>query len=510
MKLGNESMKTLIFFFLVSAIVLEAKPLPEKVVSIIQQSKYQHANWGILVRDVNTKEILYEKNSNQFFVPGSTTKIFTVAALLEAYGNDYRFKTPIYAMGSVQNGILKGNLILVGQGDLTLGGRQDPGSDEIAFTKFDHTYANQLPDSIWTEQDPLNGIRELAKGVKQKGIRRIDGDVLVDDRLFETIELRGLVLSPIMINENVIDLVICPTQEKEPVSITYRPMVDGYTIVNACQTVSASEPLQIEITSDASGKNIRLEGTVPIDQKDIHRAIPIKKPREFARAALIQALKEQDVEVNVAPNKGLPPVSAYTGLQPVAVLTSPPLSQYAKLILKVSHNLGADLVPLLLAAQKGGTTFNEGMLELGKFANKVAPGAFVFDDGAGGDYNRLTPRAEIQLFEYVRNWPKEKFQAFYNGLPILGVDGSLEDFGKDTSAVGKAYAKTGTVVGVNAATGLLFLYGQALAGYIKSKNGHLLEFMMAVSNADMPKIDDIFAIFEDQAQITAEFYNLSE
>lgn len=504
-----KKIQQLIFLLAISAFV-EAKPLPEKVVSIMQQNKYQHANWGILVRDANTKEVLYEKNSNQFFVPGSTTKIFTVASFLEAYGSDYRFKTPIYTTGPVQNGVLKGNLILVGQGDLTMGGRQNPGSDEIAYTKFDHTYANELPQAIWTEQDPLNGIIELAKEIKQKGITRIDGDVLIDDRLFETIQLRGFTLSPIFINENVIDIKVHPTQVGQVVSLTYQPIIEGYKIINACKTVDASGSLQIAMSSDESGKNIRIEGTVPIDHKEVDRAFPIKNPREFARAALIQVLKEQGIEVNAAAKGTLPIVSAYQSLQPIAVLTSPPLSQYAKLILKVSHNLGADLIPLLLAVQKGERTFEQGMLELGKFANKVAPGAFIFDDGAGGDYNRLTPRAEIQLLEYVKNWPKKKFQEFYNGLPILGVDGSLEDFGKDTAAVGKAYAKTGTVVGVNAATGLLFLYGQALAGYIEGKNGHLIEFMMAVSNADMPKIDDIFAIFEDQAQITAEFYNLSE
>ena len=501
-----------ILFLLGSLAIAEAKPLPDKVVSTMQQDRYERANWGILVRDVETKEILYEKNSNQFFVPGSTSKLFTIAALLEAYGNDYRFKTPVYAMGPVQKGVLKGNLVLVAQGDLTLGGRQEKGSDGIAFTKFDHTYANQLPQAIWTEQDPLNGIKELAREIKEKGITRIDGDVLIDDRLFETIELRGFILSPIFINENVIDIKIQSTQVGQPVSIVYRPMVNGYRVVNTCKTVSSSEPLQIEISTDESGKNILVNGTVPIDQKEITRAFPILNPAEFAREALIQSLKALGITVNstAKTDPQLPEESAYAGQQPVALFTSPPLSEYAKLILKVSHNIGADLVPLLLAVQKGEKTFDQGMLELGKFATKVAPDAFVFDDGAGGDYNRLTPQAEIRLLEYVRNWPKKKFQQFYCGLPILGVDGSLEDFGKDTSAVGKVYAKTGTVIGENLATGQLFLYGQALAGYIEGKNNHLLEFMIAVSNAKMPNIEDIFPIFEDQAQITAEFYNLSE
>jgi D-alanyl-D-alanine carboxypeptidase/D-alanyl-D-alanine-endopeptidase (penicillin-binding protein 4) len=493
---------------LIFAVCAEALPLPDKVVKIMQQEKYKHANWGILVRNADTKEVLYEQNSNQLFIPSSTTKIFSVAALLHVYGDDYRFKTPLYARGSVQNGVLQGDLILVGQGDLTMGGRQDPESDEIAFTKFDHIYANDLPGVILTPQDPLNALKQLAKEVKGKGITRIEGDVLVDDRLFETIELRGMVASPIMINENFFDIVIHPTSVNSPASITFRPMVQGYTITNVCKTVATGGSLQIAVSSDPSGKNIRVEGTIPMDQKEAIRVLPIEKPAEFARLALIQSLKEQGIVLSQKKSSQLP--AAYAGMQPLAVWTSPPLYEYAKLILKVSHNLGAELVPLLLAARNNEKTFDKGMLELGKFVTqdvKVPADAFVFFDAAGGDGNRLTPQADIQLLEYVRNWPKEQFQRYYKAFPILGVDGSLEDFGKNTPAVGKVYAKTGTGISYNFALGQFFLTAQVLAGYFESKSGQLFEFVIAVNNATMPKIDDIFPIFEDEAQMSAEFYN---
>ncbi len=499
------SMTIVLFIFAACA---EALPLPDKVVKIMQQEKYQHATWGILVRNADTQEVLYAQNADQLFIPGSTTKIFTVAALLQAYGDDYRFKTPLYARGPIQNGVLKGDLILVGQGDLTMGGRQDPDSDEIAFTKMDHIYANDLPDVILTPQDPLNALKALAKEVKEKGITRIEGDVLIDDRLFESIQMRGIVLSPIMINENLIDIVIHPTTANSPASISFRPLVQGYTITNACRTVSKSGPQQITVSSDPSGKNIRVEGTIQIDQNEVIRTLPMTKPSEFARMALIQLLKEQGIVLTQKKSTQLP--TSYESMQPLAVWTSPPLYEYAKLILKVSHNVGADLVPLLLAARNNEKTFDEGMRAFGNFVTqdvKVAADAFVFVDGAGGDSNRLTPQAEIQLLEYVRNWPNEQFQRYYNALPILGVDGSLEGFGKNTPAVGKVYAKTGTGLSYNLALGQFFLTAQVLAGYIESKSGQLLEFMIAVNNATMPKITDVFAIFEDEAQMAAEFYN---
>ena len=489
------------------------KPMPEKVVQIMQQPKYKHANWGILVKDTVTQEMLYEKNSNQLFMPGSTTKIFTAAALLHAYGDNYRFKTPVYANGALKDGVLKGDLIIVGQGDLTFGGRQEIGGNEIAFTKMDHTYANALPDSYLTPQDPLNALNALAKDVKAQGINRIDGNVLVDDRLFETIDLREQMLSPLFINENIIDIMVRSTSSGKPANVDWRPKVAGYKVINETVTVGPSEPLTVSVASDDEGKTIRVSGNIPQSDKQTVRNYTITDPKSFARDAFIQALRAQGITVNATATTELPPKSAYASMKPVAVWTSPPLYEYAKLILKVSHNIGANLCPLLLAAKNGETTFDAGMREFGKFTMdvvKVPADSFVFADGAGGDSNRLTPLAEIQLLDYVRTWPKQQFQRYFNGFPILGVDGSIEDFGKGSPAEGKVFGKPGTGIIINTSTSEFFLATQALSGYIQGQNGHLLEFMIAVNNGTMPELNDIFAIFDDECQMTMEFYNLSK
>jgi D-alanyl-D-alanine carboxypeptidase/D-alanyl-D-alanine-endopeptidase (penicillin-binding protein 4) len=504
---------TLFTLVLASSVHSAGKPLPPRVEQIMGQTKYQHANWGILVKDTVTQQVVYEKNANQFFLPGSTTKIFSVAALLRAYGDNYRFKTPIYADGPLKGGVLKGNLIVVGQGDLTFGGRQEVGSDEIAYTKMDHIYANMLPDAFLTPQDPLNAVNALAKEVKEKGIVRVDGDLLIDDRLFETLVLRESVISPLMINENLIDVIIHPTTVGQKAEVSWRPNVAGYTLVNECTTVAKEQPFEVDVDFNQTAKTLRVSGNIPEDQKELIRTASIQDPKAFAKDAFVQALGAQGVVVSGKKVGQLPAKGGYAAMQPVAVWTSPPLSEYAKLILKVSHNPGANLCPLLLAAQKGEETFNAGMLLLGKFVTeevKLPLDSFVFTDGAGGDGNRFTPQAEVQLLEYVRSWPKESFQKYYNGFPILGVNGSIEDFGKGTAAAGKVYAKTGTGIAINLATNQFFLNTQALAGYIEGKNGHLLEFMIAVNNANMPKLDEIIAIFDDECQMTVEFYNMSQ
>lgn len=488
----------------------EENPLPKEILSIMQQSKYAHADWGLFVKDATTGHVIYDHNSEKMFIPGSTTKIFTVAAWINAYGDDYRFKTPIYASGNIRDGLLTGNLILVAQGDLTFGGRQGD-TDKIAFTKMDHIYANIIPGAVLTKENPLHAIKNLAKQVREKGIKMIHGDVLIDDRLFDSTEERGTLITPIMINENLIDIVLNPTGLNKAATLTWRPQVEGYTVKNEVKTVAKEGSLDISITSDPDGKNILVKGTLPMGQKDLVRTFSIKDPVAFARAALIQALREQGITLQIEKSKMPAPHTFEKNL--VAVWTSPPLTEYAKLILKVSHNTGANLIPLLLAVKDRKRTFADGLRLLGKFVTQdaaISPNAFVYVDGAGGDSNRFTPKAEVQLLEYVQKWPKNQYQHYYDAMPILGVDGSLADFAKNTDAVGKVYAKPGTGVIFNTATNNFFLAAQALAGFIEGKNGHPLLFMVAVNNGEMQTMEDIFPIFEDVSQITRVIYDRSQ
>lgn len=506
--------QSILALFVCCSLSADSRPLPEEMQKIMRMDKYQHANWGIYVKDSVTGDVIYDFNAEQLFLPGSTTKIFSVAALLHAYGDHYRFKTPVYANGSIQNGKLAGDLILVAQGDLTMGGRQDKGSDAIAFTKMDHIYANDIPGATLTPQDPLRGLNQLAHDVREKGITEINGNVVIDDSLFQKTEKRGMFLTPIILNDNLIDLQFEPSEIGNTAKLTWRPMVEGYTVKNEVKTVASGNKVEIETTSDVSGRNIVIKGSLPLDQHNILRTFSIKDPGHFARAAFIQSLKQVGIAVNLKESKGENLITTIEkGTEPLAEWTSPPLTEYAKLIMKVSHNLGADLIPLLLAVKAGKDNFNDGMVEFGKFTTdvvKVSPTAFVFIDGAGGDQNRLTPHAEVKLLDYVRQLPAEQFKHFDQSLPILGIDGSLADVSKKSVAAGKVHAKPGTGVLYNSAVRQFFLTTQALAGYIEGQNGHLIEFSIAVNNASMPTIEDIFPIFEDLGQMTVVIYEQSK
>lgn len=482
--------------------------LPDELLKIMAQEKFKHSNWGMYVKDLETGKVYFDLNSNELFSPASTTKVATTAALLQGLGPDYRFHTPVYATGKIERGELKGDLILVAQGDLTLGGRQsDP--EKISFTKMDHIDANDVPGTILTKEDPLSGLDSLAKQVLLSGIKKIVGDVQIDDSLFETTPRRNVMLSPILVNENLIDIVINPTVLDKNAEVVIRPEIPGYAVENQVKTVEKGGELNITTLHD--GQKIVVKGTIPLEQKDIVRTFAVQDPKAFAKAAFIKALKNQGIQIV---NRGAPQkVTSYQNLPQVAVWTSPPLTEYAKLILKVSHNIGADLVPLLLAANKGKKTFDEGMKMIGDFLIqevKLSPDTFVLEDAAGGNGNRFTPQAEVQLLDYMHKQNFVDFKKYLDAFPILGVDGSMEDFGKNTQAVGKVHTKPGTGALLNLATDKLFLITQALAGYIEGKNGHMFAYMLVVNNAKLPEIDDIYAIFEDESQISSIIYEHSK
>ena len=190
--------------------------LPSSITNVMHKPRYAHASWNLLVTDLGTQKPVYALAPDRLAFTGSVRKLFSVGLALNALGASHRFTTPVYRRGSVDAaGVLKGDLILVGDGDLTFGGRANT-DGSIAFTNFDHNDANNLHTAILTPQDPLRGLNELARQVRAAGIRAVSGDVIVDDRLFQSYRVPNgnLLITPILVNENMVDVWLTPTQAR--------------------------------------------------------------------------------------------------------------------------------------------------------------------------------------------------------------------------------------------------------------------------------------------------------
>jgi D-alanyl-D-alanine carboxypeptidase/D-alanyl-D-alanine-endopeptidase (penicillin-binding protein 4) len=472
---------------LVAQFAAAADPLPEKIEAFIDEGPYKHGHWGVLVADLKSGDVLFARSPDKLFAPASVTKLYSVAAALDAFGADYRFETPIYARGEIDaEGELRGDLILVASGDPTLGGRSGP-NGEIAYTDSDHIYGD---GAKLTEGDPLAGLNELAVGVRASGIRHVRGEVLVDDRLFERATGTGSgpsLLTPIVVNDNLIDIVVTPTTPGSPADVVCRPASNSLAIDARVQTV-ADETTSVSVESP-NERSLVIRGQITAGRKPLLQTHEVADPASFARSLLIEALGRADVSVeasSLAKNQPerLPKRADYDDLRRVAQLTSPPFSESARLILKVSHNLHASMLPLLMAARYGQRTLNDGLRHEREFLIKAGIDADTISLGgaAGGDpADYVTPRATVALLRYMVT--RGDFPAFERALPVLGEDGTLAHAVPSDSLVrGKAEAKTGTMFWHNRLNGGSILTSKSLAGYLTATSGRRLAFALFVNN----------------------------
>jgi D-alanyl-D-alanine carboxypeptidase/D-alanyl-D-alanine-endopeptidase (penicillin-binding protein 4) len=481
--------------------------LPDELRALLDEPRFQQAHWGLLFVDQESGEVLVERDADRLFVPASTTKLYSVAAALDALGPDFCFKTRLYAAGKRSDERLEGNLILRASGDLTMGGRTTA-SGEIAFANGDHTYANGSPDAELTEPDPLAGLNALARQVAESGVRRVRGDVLIDDRLFDKAESTGSgpsQLTPIIINDNILDLTIEPTQAGQPAKVTMRPETGLFHLENDLETSATGTTLETWIRHLGGGR-IYLSGRIPEGHKRVLRITEVPDPASFARTLLIEALQRAGVAVEAAayadhPRSQLP--DSYDGLLELATLTSPPFSESARLILKVSHNLHASTLPLIIASQHGERTLRDGLRRQHDFLARagVDVETISFGGGAGGARaDHVTPRATIQLLKHMATRPD--YTTYLRALPRLGVDGTLASAASaDNQARDKVFAKTGTLSWENVMNGRTLLTSKALAGYMQTARGRNLVFAAFVNNVHLRNGVDARSVGRDLGKV---------
>jgi len=476
--------------------VRAADDLSDKIAAIINAPEYKHARWGLLVVDAETGKTVYEHNPEMLFAPASVTKLYSCAAVLAALGADHTFETPVHRRGEVVEGRLRGDLILVGSGDFTLGGRTTA-SGTMAFKDHDHIYASAAGlKTELTDTDPLAGLKALAKQVKDAGVRQVDGDVLIDDRLFARSRGSGSgpdVLTPIVVNDNLVDVVVTPaTKAGEPATAQTQPRTGFVQIDVQVDTVGTGKPTRIDVER-VGPQRFAVRGQIALNVRPQVRICMVDDPAGFARALFIDALRDEGVAVRASglrpPTAELPEKESYAKLPRVAAYKSPPLSEAVKVTLKVSHNLYASMMPLLLAVKHGKRTLPEGMRlegeELGKLG--VGVGEISLESGAGGgNGDRVTPRATVQLLQAMAKRPD--WPAYKAALPVLGVDGTLADvLPADSSARGKVFGKTGTYGDPDLLNQRTQLRAKSLAGVMTTASGRPLVVAIFVNDVSLPR-----------------------
>lgn len=461
--------------------------LNQRIQKVMDRPEFRHSRFGLKFVDADTGEVLYALNSAQLFVPGSTTKLLSEGTMLELLGGDYRFHTKIYRTGRIEkNGTLRGDLILVASGDPDLSNRIQP-DGTLAFEDEDHSYGGTDPKGL--PGDPLLVMREFAKQIAAKGIKRINGRVLVDVSLFpEGYRELGtdVVVSPIVVNDNIVDVLISPgPSENSPVELRIAPRTAYVTILNQAKTGNAGSKTSLSYQDEKQNPDgthtVTLAGTMALDAKTTMQAYRVPEPSRFAATVLVEALRDEGITATLAESSDSIDFKAlsvnYVPDNLVAEHISPPLKEDVKITLKVSQNMHASAAPFLLGAlinhnstsadQAGFDAENAFLTKAGLDLTGAAQ-----SDGAGGDAF-FSPDFMVQYLSYMAK--QKDYPDFYRALPILGKDGTLVKIQVNSPAAGHVHAKTGTYATYDALNRKIMVTGKGLAGYMETASGrHLI------------------------------------
>ncbi len=468
--------------------------LAHDIEDILAGPESERGFWGVDAISLDTGNPLVALNEDKLFTPASNAKLFTTAAVFGLIGPDYRFKTTVESMGTLDKyGRLNSDLILVGRGDPNLSGRT-------------------LPYNMHTERraPPIQVLQALADQLVQHGLKYVDGDVIADDSYFvwerygegwsqdDLAREWGAPVSALTINDNVIFVNIMPADRPgERAFLNVTPFPEYYKIDNRVITTPAgSGPRTVSINREPGANLLTFWGNIPQDDPGFGEALAIDDPADFAARLFRQLLEQRGVTIygkarthhtelasmqtfsvtSMASGGGTDSRPPNPAPMILASYQSQPIAQDLRVINKVSQNLHAELMLRLLGKEKGNSGSIQGGLEVLRsfLVNAgIKPDQFVFLDGSGLSREDLvTPEAMVLLLHYCHKQPWG--QAFEDTLPVAATDGSLADRFRNTPATGMVRAKTGSLSHV-----------YSLSGYATTQSGDHIAFSIMTNNNNM-------------------------
>lgn len=470
---------------------MQSREFAAAVQGIIGRSTFTGARFGLDVHDIELGHPIFQQNANDIFSGASTAKIPTAVYALALLGPDYRFRTKLVRSGEVdKSGTLNGDLILVAAGDPNLSGRVTL-NDTLDFENLDHCYAG--PNARLIPRDPLQVIHRFAQAVREAGIRRVTGSVLMDVDLFDENYREmgtGTTVSPISINDNQIDLEVTAGAKKgQALNVRLSPQSSYVRFINGATTGEAGSAPMLQFSKEERQSDgsfsVTITGTVPPGTTSM-AAFPVESPSRFARTLLVEALAAAGVIVEgslLGAAKSFKPTPKDAPV--IHEHLSAPLREVTKVILKVSQNLHAEMLIPVIGATLRGVTGEEARnagyacgAEL--LAQWGVDSSGFFQGDACGAYGHCSPDFMSRLL--VRIAATEFYQPFLAGLAIMGKDGTLWDIERQSPAAGHVSAKTGTLSLQDPLHRTTLYTCKGLAGYVTAKSGRHLAFTIYLNN----------------------------
>lgn len=370
-------------------------------------------------------------------IPASTMKLVVTAAAWELLGPDFELKTDLLIDGPVSNGVLEGNLIVVGRGDPAVVGRED-------------------------EEDVLWELRPWCQQLKRFGVTAVKGKVLADIRYFSgpgfhpdwprqsAHQWYYAASGALNLNDNCLDLFLGPVSEGE-VDFSVRPLQPLAKFSNRLKMVKDSKKHLIRIDRKFDEWSVVISGAFFQGSQKQKFHVTVPDPAENFVSAFTNLLSTEGVSIAGES------IDLGESGQVLATI-SHSLKSRSAVLLKNSQNLYADSIFRVLGKELGGEgSFVAAKASLMNWAlqNFSNSDPLVFQDGSGlSRQNRLTSQFLLDVVDrvIVQDWGAD----FTEQLAVGGVDGTLRKRLGQSGLKGRVFAKTGTLTGVSSLAGLLF------------------------------------------------------
>ena len=260
--------------------------LRAQIDAAIAESKIISGDIGIKIISVPEGNTLYEKNAEKLFIPASNNKLVTTAAALHCLGKDYKFRTYLYATGTLRRGgLLDGDILLTGGGDPNMSGRFY-GSDTTAVFK------------------------KMIEQVKKLGIKRIGGSVIADDTFFDRQYIHpdwkdekpwswyAAPVSALSFNDNCIDFELTPaTKAGKTVSVRISPRTSYVTLINECLTTDNRKKHKWGYYRKSNTNDILFSGRYYKKAEPYNKWIAVYQPTLFAATVFKEEMERQGIKV---------------------------------------------------------------------------------------------------------------------------------------------------------------------------------------------------------------------
>ncbi len=429
--------------------------LPPGIQSSLNLRKVPDNSLSIYVENLDTGEPVLSWNEDVPRNPASVIKLLTTLVALDVLGPAYTWKTEAYLLGETDGPVLDGDLLLKGYGDPFL-----------------------VTARVW----------QMLREIRQKGISRITGDLLIDDSYFDVPyhdpakfdrePLRAYNVAPnaLLMNFKVVRYHFEPDLESATVSIRVDPPLENLRIENRLKVVQGrcrGYQRGITITPNETVDHMVMSGQFPsgCTSYEMHRAV--LSHNEFAYGLFKSIWQESGGEFS----GGLRNVVKPDDIEPFLVFESLPLADIISKVNKHSNNVMARQLLFTLGAERfvvpgteeGGRQVIEDWLK----SRQLGSAKLKLDNGAGlSRDSRISARNLGEILRYA--WQSPFMPEYLSSLSLSGLDGTLMRRFRDDPLTGKAHIKTGRLDHVT-----------AIAGYLQSRSGGRYSIVVLQNHTDV-------------------------